>query len=424
MYLNGPIFSHKPSKIELMEQACEAASSTVKHKFKEEYTLRDKYFKYVESFLPHSEKILFRYIAKYEDKNSTLLNSPYLLKIIPFSERGDDTNIVFKCTNIDQEELAADMKKVPLPGNLTEKAAFMPLQVVLFLIIRYYMITNQPEKMKKICYYYGYSLYWKRYSKQFKIGVDEKVMIYTINDLSYRSLIKKLGSVREMLGYIIMGRYQNPNYREMIVDACDEDIRYLLDQCQSDLGSKMVDIANKYYDNYENKRMIYQGKTLVNDEGEQRNDTSVTATAETLAQKYTNDFFMSDLNMNRIKSAAALAKEVSVKELKNTIDYILNNANPADIHTFYSAVFYIYLTMDDPRANEESVKSLKFLALMRDIIKKGNSNDVNIVKIIKLMDQWLMQGSNTFRVTKREGTQTSYRKAVYYYFILSVTNNR
>lgn len=424
MYINGPIFSHKPTKIELMEKACEGSSGGVKHKFKEEYTLRDKYFKHIESFLPHSEKILFRYISKYEDKNSVALNSPYLLKNVPFAEHGADAEIVFKCTQINEEELQADMKKVPLPGNLTEKAAFQPLQVVLFLIIRYYLVTKQPQKAKTIYYYYGYSLYWKRFKKQFKIGVDEKVMVYTINELSYRSLIKKLGSLREMLCYIIQGRYENPGYKEMIADACDEDIRYLLDQCQSDLGSKMVDIANKYYENYENKKMIYQSNELVNEDGDKRIDTSVSAEAESLSQKYTSDFFMSDLNIKRLQTAAALAKEVSVRELKATIDYVMNNAAPSEVQEFYSSLFYLYLSSGDSKATAESVRSLKFLAVMKDTIKKGNSNNVNIVKMREIMDKWLQQGSNTFRVTKREGTQNSYRKAVFFYFILCVTNTR
>lgn len=424
MYIDGPIFSHKPTKIELMEKACEGSSSNVKHKFKEEYILRDKYFKHVESFLPHSEKILFRYISKYEDKNYAALNSPYLLKNVPFSEHGPDAEIVFNCTQINEEELKADMKRVPLPGNLTEKAAFQPLQVVLFLIIRYYLVTKQPQKAKTIYYYYGYSLYWKRFKKQFKIGVDEKVMIYTINELSYRSLIKKLGSLREMLCYIIQGRYENPGYKEMIADACDEDIRYLLDQCQSDLGSKMVDIANKYYDNYENKNKIYQSNELLNDEGDTRLDESVSAEVESLAQKYTSDFFMSDLNIKRLQTAATLAKDVSVKELKATIEHVMTNVNPAQVKTFYASLFYLYLTSGDSKATADSVQSLKFLAVMKDVIKKGNSNNVNIVKMRELMDSWLQQGSNTFRVTHREGTQNSYRKAVYFYFILCVTNRR
>ena len=95
MYFNKPIFSDKPNKVESMEMACEAAK--IKQEFKQVYTLRNKYFPYVESFLPKTEHVLFKYIAKYEDKNSALLNSPYPTKQLLFSETGEDANIIFKC---------------------------------------------------------------------------------------------------------------------------------------------------------------------------------------------------------------------------------------------------------------------------------------------------------------------------------------
>ena len=46
MYFNKPIFSDKPNKVESMEMACEAAK--IKQEFKQVYTLRDKYFPYVD----------------------------------------------------------------------------------------------------------------------------------------------------------------------------------------------------------------------------------------------------------------------------------------------------------------------------------------------------------------------------------------
>ena len=51
-----------------LDAAMEATS--IAHQMKEEYTLRDNYFPYVESFLPKTEHVLFKHIAKYDDKNS------------------------------------------------------------------------------------------------------------------------------------------------------------------------------------------------------------------------------------------------------------------------------------------------------------------------------------------------------------------
>ena len=427
MFYHYPIFDTFRENMKNSQEslfALEADNTgSINHQFEEEFTLRDKYFVKVESFLPKTEKLLFRHIAKYEDKNGYILNSPYLLKILPFgnNEKGEDYDIVFRCVNIDQEELRKDIKKVPLPNNLTEKAAFLPFQVTMFLIMRYYIVTKQRQKLEALFGYYGYSIYWKRFNKSFPNGVDVQIMMYTINNLTYHSLIKKLGSLKALLVNVVQSKFEY--YREGIANACDEDIRYILDQIQSDIGSKINKIASAYYNNYDNRNRIYIGTSDLDGTGAQRLDTSTIASVETYAQKYTSKFFMESVNTARVKQAATLAKEVSVRELDSTLNYVHEEVTTDELHDFYTSVFYIYLTLEDPRATVESIRSLKFLALMKDVIKKGNSTDKNIVKVRSYMDAWLMKGSNTFRLTTREGTQTSYRKAVFFYFILLVTNN-
>ena len=427
MFYHYPIFDTFRENMKNSQEslfALEADNTgSINHQFEEEFTLRDKYFVKVESFLPKTEKLLFRHIAKYEDKNGYILNSPYLLKILPFgnNEKGEDYDIVFRCVNIDQEELRKDIKKVPLPNNLTEKAAFLPFQVTMFLIMRYYIVTKQRQKLEALFGYYGYSIYWKRFNKSFPNGVDVQIMMYTINNLTYHSLIKKLGSLKALLVNVVQSKFEY--YREGIANACDEDIRYILDQIQSDIGAKINKIASAYYNNHDNRNRIYIGTSDLDGTGAQRLDTSTIASVETYAQKYTSKFFMESVNTARVKQAATLAKEVSVRELDSTLNYVHEEVTTDELHDFYTSVFYIYLTLEDPRATVESIRSLKFLALMKDVIKKGNSTDKNIVKVRSYMDAWLMKGSNTFRLTTREGTQTSYRKAVFFYFILLVTNN-
>ena len=399
--------------------------NTIRHTMKEEYVLRDKYFPYIESLIPKTEKLLFRFISRYEDKYSEIINSPYPTKLLPFgiNEKGPEYDIIYKCTGIDKEELRADMKKLPLPGKLTkEKAAFLPSSVVLFFIIRYYLIKKEYDKAEIIYAYYGYSLYWKRFSKSFSIGLNKNVMIYTINEMSYRNKIKQLGSVKSLLVYIVKGRCEY--YTKGIAQSCDEDIRYILDQIQSDIGSKLNQIASAYYKNYYDpkKKEIMMGDTMLDNEGTRREDTSNITAVEVYAQKCTNTFFSTGINKDRVKTAVAMAaNDISIKEVISTLEAIEKNYTAEDIHDFYSAIFFYYLSLDDPRATVDSIKSLKFLAVMREVIKKGATTDKNARIIIDYTTKWLMEGSNTFRCTHRPGTRTNYRKALYYYFLLLVT---
>lgn len=422
MYYNKPILIRQKSELELMDEALEAANKINSKAKKETYILRDKYFPYIESFIPKTDHVLLRYIAKYEDVNSNNLNSPYPLTLIKFDESGDDGDIVFKCTHINRRELENDMKialkETGIPVD--QKAAFNPVRVILCLIIRYYLITNQLEKMKAIYKYYGYSLYWKMFSKYFPFGVlKPESMKYTINNMSYRNIIKKEGSIEALLLYIIRNRYEY--YREELIGSTDGEIIYILDACQSDLNAKMHEICNQYKQDVAAGNVMYEGKSLLDDQGTQREDTSVASSAETLAQKYSNKFFMSNIDTNKVKQALAFSQEVSRKELQSTMEYILREAKPEEVLEFYSCVFYVYLTTGDPNCNVDTVQSMKFLSVMYNVIKKGNSINRNIIRMREIMDEWLVHGSNTFRLTQRDATRTNYRKAVYCYFILCVT---
>lgn len=424
MYFNNKILKPDlPNNIK-MEMACEAIES-IRHEFKEEYTLRDKYFPYIESFLPKTEHILFRYISKYEDKHSELLNSPYPLDQIPFDVGGEDANIVFKCTRINRDELMKDIKAVPLPASVTEKAAFQPLQVVLLLIVRYYIITKQPDKCNAIYYYYGYSIYWNIYRTFFKkhgYAPRKETMIYTVNELDYKSTLKKLGSVREFIKYDIQNVFEV--YVRQMIDCCDEDIRYIIDQNTTRLRTKVRKLCDKYMKNYEKKEVIFQGVSTLDDMCSQRIDTSISAQIEVLAQKYTNKFFMTDVDANVANQAKRLAKDPSSKEVKIALENIKNNATVEEVYSFYAALFYIYLNTDDANVTIASITSLKFFAVMKDVFRKGNSTNPNIIKIRELMDSWLERSSNVYRIATREPTKTGYRRAIYYYFILMVTINK
>ena len=117
--------------------------------------------------------------------------------------------------------------------------------------------------------------------------------------------------------------------------------------------------------------------------------------------------------MKNISYCAKVAG-VSSKELKIVIQIIQRDGNVQDIKDFYEAIFYIYFK-NGGKAND--IKSLKFIAVMDNTFKKGNSIDKNIIKIKTLLDKWLIQGSSVYRATNREATMNSFRRAVYMYLI-------
>ena len=427
MYINGKIFGKNETIYDEMERAYEAASNVKNSNGYNEYSLRDKYFPYIESFLPKSERILFQYISKYEDRNSSNLNTPYPLDVIVFNINGEDADIVYRCTRINKDELIKDIAKVPKAKAAIENASLTPLQMVLLMIIRYYLVTKQPAKAKAIYYYYGYSIYWSIYNSFLKskgYAPNKDTMIYTINELTYKNILKKIGSVKEWIGYNVQTPLENDTSYERLADFRDEDIRRTMEAIIVNMRSKIREVSSKYYENWENKDTILTSKQTIDigeDEEIETLDTSITAEAETLAQAFANDFFMADINVATTQRAATLAKDVSAKELKIALDKLKTDVPVEEIYDLYASLCYLYLASGEPGVSTSNVKSFKFFVVMKDMFKKGNSINVNILRIRDLINKWLEAGSNKYRITNREATKTGYRRAMYYYFILSIS---
>ena len=85
-------------------------------------------------------------------------------------------------------------------------------------------------------------------------------------------------------------------------------------------------------------------------------------------------------------------------------------------------MFYIFLT--DNEIKNKDIKSISFIAAMEMVYKKGNSGDKNINNIKKLLDSWLTESSNTYRISDRQATLNNFRKALFYYFVLLASSNK
>jgi hypothetical protein len=419
MYFNKPIL-HDPTP-----KFSPALEETIKIDLQDKsYILRNKYYPYVASFLPKTEMILFKHISQYRDTNITILSSPYPTKY-PYWNPATDETVIFKCTNIDKLELRKDILSVKLPEGVEQKKNFQPFPTAMILIMRYYMLTNQQEKLKVIYSYMAYSMYWSVFNKQFsKYMPREDVMIYTINNLSNKFKLKQFSSVDELLFYIINTTMEK--YKDRLIGnnpLSDSDIWYIIDQIKTRLSNSFKKITNEYMINNKNKEIMYKSEDILDDEGTQRIDSSISASVESLANAYTTEFFSGSPDTSRINMSAKLAG-VSSAELRSTLYSIKQDESINEVKLFYESLFYIYLTSGDSNANIDTIKSAKFLSVMRSIFKKGNSTDKNIVITRDLMNDWLQRGSNTYRATRRQATMNDYRLAVYYYFILSVTSNK
>lgn len=395
-------------------------------KFPKEFKLRDKFYPILVANINKNEKKLMTHIAKYRDKNSKILSSPYLTDYPIFSR--EDENIVMNSCGID----ILDMKKTSLdtmllsgPASKTRertgsgKQNFEPCQITIILLMKYYIETKQEKKLNMMSHYLAYSMYWSIFTNSFrKFKPREETMIYTIDNLSYKFLLKNLKSIDALLFY---GVDQIVNYhKERILSASDAEISYVIDGAKTKISNYFKQIAEEYFDNYENNEVILMGDDSLED-GSQRDTKSMGGDVDMLANEYTTKFFSEQPRRDIINQISKL-KNVGVTDLQTTLTLLVDDQSVDDVRAFYESIFYLYFSSGNNAS--KNIKSLSFLGTMESIYKKGNSTDKNIRKIKELMNKWLEKGSATYRATNRLATKNDFRKSIFYYFIFLVSTNK
>lgn len=361
---------------------------------------------------PANEKKLIQHIGKYRDRNIEILSSPIILNNMFFNNR--DKDIIFEVTNIEREYVEKLLETVKPPDGSTKGLPenVTAFNVIMLMLIRYYIIAKKPKQLEIINAYYAYSMYFTIYHKYFPFPPNEAIMKATINSLSYKYDIKSLGSVDKMIRQT--NNITIESYEQRIIRGNDSDIIYVIMQIKSRANGKMKKIKNMYKISEEKGDVLFTENTfnkegVMNESGGMLSNVQVSTT--TAVTKF---FAMPDVDM-KILSFCCKVNEVSAKDLRSTIQMINDKKFMPEVEAFYQALFYLFYTNGGKR---EDIGGKRFYVICNEIYKKGNSNDKNINKIKQLLHNWLNASNNTYRVTERNATLNSIRKALYFYFVL------
>lgn len=381
-----------------------------------QYTIMEKYYPLVLENLPKNEKKLFRYIAQYRDNNIEILSSPYPLNYPIFSE--EDRLVLFDTCKIKLNDLKETISKVPLPKGVKEIKNFEPFQALCILCMKYYLDKKDSTKITMIYYYMAYSMYWTIFKKYYKKFLPrEETMVYTVNNMSNKFILKQVGSVDKFLLYTVEKSIEA--YSDRVQRCSDAEISYIISAIKTKLSNYMNKITNEYMQNYNNNEVIFKSSEFLED-GSMRESKSIGSQVDSYANEYTNKFFSEEPNQ-KIVNMVAKIKGISSSELKTTITLLLDQQRIDEVKAFYSSLFYLYFSENSTKS--KNIKSMEFLGVMETIYKKGNSKDKNIVTIKTLMNKWLEEGSKTYRSSNRQPLLNDYRKAIYYYFVFLVSSN-
>lgn len=380
------------------------------------FVFKNKVYGDISVSLDKNYRELVNYITKYFDRHSDVLFDKSIHQLY-FGINGNtqDVDIIYKVINKSPEEIEKYIKE---SGQTDSHWVLFnkPINWALVNIIRYFYLNDKPKELELVVIYFACSYYASIFFKYFKgYPINEAVMDYTINNLSNRYDIKRLGSLFKVLQKISMKCHDT--YKEYLdeKDFCDRHIVEYMQNLHTRINNFVQELKNQYQKNKDSGKYMNYEKDDTSEENFHEND-NISYSIERYANKITNTILTCGPNQRLAESAAKITS-VSVFAIKDAVTKIIEKETE-EIREFITLYLQQYLIVEGHSV--QSISSKNYLNYANKIYAKSNTTDKGILRIKELLDKWLVENSEKYVKTERAATKTNFRKAIFLYFALSV----
>lgn len=354
-----------------------------------------------------------RNVSKYIDKNNEVLYAIGPLYRLYFTDADRET--IFDMFGIKPKYIEDLVDKID-DVNSSWKIVSDPFNVIMTMIIRELTIKKKTETCELAIMYLTLSLYSSLHYKYYRYPPNENCMVYTINNMSNKFLIKKYGVLYKALEHIAMKSHET--YEANLIKGEDLNIKDYVMNLRTRLNHFMQKITNEYMINYKNKKYLNTEDEVTDEEG-YRKTTNISLEIENIVNKTSNRFFGSEIEL-RFLRAAANQTGCHPETLLRAIEEIRDKESD-NVLQLIRYILQIYFS--NPSNTLESLKTKQFVSYCLSLYSKSNIKDDNVIALKKLLDFFLNSYCNRYSDTEREATKVNYRKSLYIYFVLMTGNS-
>ena len=349
-------------------------------------------------------------VGEYIDRNSDKLTAIGPIRRPTFLDR--DIEHLYHAIEVNPNLIKSTLKK---SGNIKGHWKIMaePFNTASVLAIRYYTLKKDEDMVNTVLIYHALSMYPSLHKKYFAFEPNENIMNYTINNLSNKFKIKQLGTLLAALIDTAQGSYRL--YKDGIIKGTDKDFVDFVMGLKTRLNSLMRNISNEFYDNHDNNRYLNLDSDSYEEDNYHEADSNTYA-VERMTNKITLELTVNGPSM-KLVSVAARYCQVSTNELRNYVTSMITNEKREDIRTIIESILFLYLFND--KNTTDQVGSERFLLYCLGMYKKSNTTDENIIKIKKVLDEWLEE-LGTYKKTQRLATINNFRRALFVFFVITI----
>lgn len=352
-------------------------------------------------------------------------NHRYIFDIAPYSMiyyRDSDKKDYFKSLNIEEVEIVNHLKNCFFWNTSYNPDCIKEAMVVCSMCAIKYFLKNKKQKEAELSMIYlcfSGKFYASLFSAYFPKAAPDKnraVMDYVINNsLSNKFDLKQTGSVFGAIQNMVT-TYINTYKDDIIGDLDDDELGWYIQQLRDREKHFFRNIAEKYYEAYENRSYLNSEHENLDNELGQFN---LTENDSNRAARYTQNSLMYMLNNSVSMGFCNSCKDslVSAMEIKDIMEAILGNKdNIPDIQKVISIIICDFIKNNPKRR----IGSADFFAYTRQA--KPNTKDSYINDLKKTIVSWLDENSSNYRRRKsRQATANSYYNAIILYFTLAIS---
>lgn len=378
---------------------------------------KDQLYPKIEAILktPVGDKKFKQIVGKYMDRNSDKLHTSGPMYLIPFgdNDKAEFFNL-FQITPKEVTQMVIEITKKITTNSDFKLLTNNPIFWVFYCCIRYYTIKKDNKGLNTALAIYALSNYPAVYSTSFKYDPNQGVMQYTMDHLSEKFIMKQAGHVFGGLFLSIQHSYKFLG--PFMIDGSDKEVIRFIQRIRNDQKSMIKNICDQYMKNHEKGLRVKLSKDsfdeIVLDVDVENNTTTVDIVSDAIV----NQIITNSLDLKRVGLCKNLAG-ISLADCRFYLNKIVNSKYTKEIHDFIHSVLFIYL-YDEHHARED-INSSGFLVWSSELFRKTNSNNKNIFTIKSTLDKWAEE-TGVHAKFKREASRVNYKKAIFWYFILSI----
>ena len=366
--------------------------------------------------IPTKDRMYKRIINDFIERNMLKLVTSGPVHLIVFGD--NDQNKYFDLFGISREEITKTMIELTKTIDANSDFKYLrgnPIFVILYYCIRYYTLHEDKKGVNMTLSIYVLAVYWSIYTKYFPNGVIEPVMQYTIDNLTDKFLLKKSKHIFAALIESASRSYEF--HKPRILNGTDGDCISWIQRIRNDQNSLIKKIANEYMKNWRAGNAI----SVRNDDYDENTpnlDTNENATSliQQHVSKVTLPIISNGVDIMLAEAAAKMA-QISVSDCRFYLIKIMDQKNLEVLERFIESILFLFIY--EEKHTIRDIRSRYFLSWAASLFKKTNSKNKNIERINEILETW-GEESGIYERFKREASRINYKKAIFFYTIMSI----